>query len=207
AVPALGGAVSNAVVSQVYGGGGNSGATLRNDFIEVFNRGSSQVDLAGWSVQYASATGTSWSVTNLSGILQPGGHYLIQEAAGAGGSANLPPADATGNIAMSATAAKVVLANTTTALAGSCPTGAQIVDLVGYGTTSSCFEGPGAAPAPSNTTADLRASVGCIDTDNNAADFAAGSPTPRNTATPPDACNTNPSATGAANPQSVAPGG
>ena len=27
------------VISQVYGGGGNSGATLTNDFIELFNRG------------------------------------------------------------------------------------------------------------------------------------------------------------------------
>jgi hypothetical protein len=26
------------VISQVYGGGGNSGATLKNDFIELYNR-------------------------------------------------------------------------------------------------------------------------------------------------------------------------
>ncbi len=29
------------VISQVYGGGGNSGATLKNDFIELFNAGAS----------------------------------------------------------------------------------------------------------------------------------------------------------------------
>ena len=46
------------VISQVYGGGGNSGATYTHDFIELFNRGTSSVSLAGWSVQYASATGT-----------------------------------------------------------------------------------------------------------------------------------------------------
>ena len=28
------------VISEVYGGGGNAGATLTNDFIELFNRGS-----------------------------------------------------------------------------------------------------------------------------------------------------------------------
>ena len=39
------------VISQVYGGGGNSGATLRHDFIEVFNIGSAPVDIGGWSVQ------------------------------------------------------------------------------------------------------------------------------------------------------------
>src|SRR5579884_3380882 len=51
------------VISQVYGGGGNSGATLKHDFIELFNRGVSSVDLTGWSVQYAPATGDAWQVT------------------------------------------------------------------------------------------------------------------------------------------------
>src|SRR5689334_15020643 len=36
------------VVSQVYGGGGNMGATYTNDFVELFNRGSSDVSLNGW---------------------------------------------------------------------------------------------------------------------------------------------------------------
>jgi predicted extracellular nuclease len=53
------------VISQVYGGGGNSGATLKNDFIELFNNGASPVDISTWSIQYASATGASWQVTNL----------------------------------------------------------------------------------------------------------------------------------------------
>lgn len=50
---------SNIVISQVYGGGGNSGATLKNDFIELYNLGLSSVDISNWSVQYASSTGTS----------------------------------------------------------------------------------------------------------------------------------------------------
>ena len=40
------------VVNEVYGGGGNAGATLTNDFIELANRGDSAVDVSGWSVQY-----------------------------------------------------------------------------------------------------------------------------------------------------------
>src|ERR1700686_4257382 len=71
------------VISQVYGGGGNSGATYKNDFIEVFNRGSAAVNLAGWSVQYASSSGTSWQVTSLTGTIGAGQYYLIQEAQGA----------------------------------------------------------------------------------------------------------------------------
>jgi hypothetical protein len=30
----------NVVISQVYGGGGNSGSTYTHDFIELYNRGS-----------------------------------------------------------------------------------------------------------------------------------------------------------------------
>lgn len=70
------------VISQVYGSGGNSGATYRNDFVELFNRGSSLVSLSGWSVQYSSATGSTWSKVDLTGNLGPGQYYLIQLASG-----------------------------------------------------------------------------------------------------------------------------
>ena len=74
------------VISQVYGGGGNSGAEYTNDFIELYNRGGTAVDVTGWSVQYASVTGSSWQVTTLSGVIEPGQYYLVQEAQGSGGS-------------------------------------------------------------------------------------------------------------------------
>ncbi len=174
------------VVSQVYGGGGNAGATLKNDFIELYNRGTASVSLAGWSVQYASAAGTSWATTVLSGSIVPGAYYLIQEAQGAGGTVNLPTPDATGAIAMSATAGKVALVNSTLALTGACPSSTAFADLVGYGTTATCFEGSGPAPTLTNTTADLRADDGATDTNNNASDFAAGAPNPRNSVGPAD---------------------
>ena len=91
------------VISQVYGGGGNSGATYTHDFIELRNAGATAVDLTGWSVQYASAAGTSWQVTTLTGSLAPGAYFLVQQAAGTGGSTPLPTPDATGSIALSAT--------------------------------------------------------------------------------------------------------
>jgi hypothetical protein len=173
------------VVSQVYGGGGNSGATLKNDFIEVFNRGTNAANLSGWSVQYASAAGTTWLRTDLTNVtLQPGQYYLVQEAPGAGGTVDLPTPDASGVIAMAAGAGKVALVSTTATLAGGCPTGGAIVDFVGYGSTATCFEGSGPTPAPSNTTAELRNADGCIDTNDNAADFLSGTPNPRNSASP-----------------------
>ena len=38
----------------------------------LFNRGSSAVDLTGWSLQYATASGSSWQATALAGSVQPG---------------------------------------------------------------------------------------------------------------------------------------
>lgn len=176
AVPAS--AVSTTlVVSQVYGGGGNSGATLRNDFVELYNRGTTTVTVTGWSVQYAAASGTTWAVVPLSGSVPPGGYYLVQLGAGGSGTTDLPAPDATGTVNIGATAGKLALAASTVALNGACPT--VRVDLVGYGSTATCAEGT-PAPAPSTTTAILRRSGGGTDTDANAADFTVGSPTPRN---------------------------
>jgi len=203
-------ASSSIVISQIYGAGGNSGATLQNDYIELFNKGNVSVNLSGWSVQYTSAAGTgnfSGAVTALSGTLAPGQYYLVKESGGANG-APLPAADATGTISMAAGAGKVIVANTTTGLAcngSSTPCNAsqlaQIVDLVGYGTGSggaNFFEGSAAAPSIGTTTADFRDDLGCTDTDQNAADFASavapvspGTPAPRNTASPLHPCTTN----------------
>ena len=157
-VPAL--AASDVVISQVYGGGGNNGALYRNDFIELFNRGASPVNLSNWSVQYASAAGSTWAVTALPAIdWQAGQYLLVQQAKGTGGTQDLPTPDATGSLAMSGTAGKVLLSNSKTAQTGTSPTGAAVVDLVGFGTANG-FEGS-VAPAPSNSVAILRANGGC----------------------------------------------
>jgi len=186
------GASNSLVISQVYGGGGNSGATLKNDFIEILNISGSAISLNGYSVQYASSTGnfSSSLLTALpNATLQPGHYFLIQEAAGSGGTVNLPTPDATGSINMSATTGKVALVNGTSAIA-SC-TAANVVDLIGYGSGVSCSE-TSAAPGLSNTTADLRAGNGCTDTDNNGVDFTAGAPNPRNSSTAAAACSGTP---------------
>lgn len=180
------------VISQIYGGGGNSGAQYTNDFIELFNRGSVAQDLTGWSVQYASSTGTTWAVTNLTGVtLQPGQYYLIQEAAGTTPSGPLPTADAAGTLAMSGTNGKVLLANVTTAQSGANPTGSQIIDKVGFGSANG-YETTAMAVL-SNTTSGQRLNSGCTDTNNNSADFITGAPNPRNTATALAVCSTAPS--------------
>lgn len=181
-------AVSNVVISQVYGGGGNSGATYRNDFIELFNRGAAPVSIHGWSLQYASASGASWQVTTLPSLtLQPGQYLLVQQAAGSGGTTSLPTPDAVDGIFMSSTAGKIILANTVTPVSD--VRAASVLDLVGFGATANAFEGSGPAPAPSNTLAVVRAGNGCADTDNNGGDFAVAAPAPRNSSSPFVVCS------------------
>lgn len=198
------------VVSQVYGGGGNTGSTLKNDYIEILNHSSAPVDLSGWSVQHLPTSGSTWSVTPLTNfVLQPGQYYLIQESQGAGGTDDLPTPDAIGTITVSSTSGKVALVSNTTTLIASCPSGSGIVDFVGYGNTSgntaNCFEGSGPVPTLSNTTAALRKDDGCFDTDDNANDFLIGGTTPRNSSSPFNDC-TGLVGFGSANPTSVLQG-
>lgn len=175
-------------ISQVYGGGGNSGATLRRDFIEIFNRGAVAADLTGWSVQYASAAGAgSWQKTDLPPVvLQPGQYFLVAEAAGTGGTQDLPAPDVIGTIAMSGTAGKVALLSTQVTASGACPAVDLTIDLVGYGAANCAETGP--TPALTNSTAALRNGAGCVDTGHNALDFTVGAPLPRNTSSPLNTC-------------------
>ena len=65
-------ASTDVVITEVYGGGGNSGAPYQNDFVELTNNSSAPVDVSGWSIQYASSGGSTWQVTNLTGTIAPG---------------------------------------------------------------------------------------------------------------------------------------
>src|SRR3954447_21508038 len=168
------------VVSQVYGGGGNQGATYTNDFIEVFNRGTTEINLRAWSVQYAASGGTSWQRTHLTDVkLAAGQYYLVREAAGTRGTTPLPPPDALGSIPMAGGAGKVALVSNQDTLQGVCPT-VGVVDFVGYGSGTNCFEGSGPTGTLANATAALRRGGGCVDTDQNTGDFTVTAPTPRN---------------------------
>lgn len=171
------------VISQVYGGGNNSGATYRNDFIELHNISNSPVSVDGWSVQYAATSGISWTVGNLAGTIPAGAYYLISASGGTTNGVALPTADATAStINLSATNGKVVLSNSTTAFAVSNPSGASVIDFVGYG-TANFFEGT-AAPAGTNANSLTRLDFGSTDTDNNSLDFTPGVASARNSSSP-----------------------
>jgi hypothetical protein len=183
-------------ISQVYGGGGNTGATYSNDYVELFNSSNAAVSIGGWSLQYGSATGTvnlgactnCLTVLPTGSVIGPCGYFLIQLAAGTVlGAPPLPTPDyapspnSTVNN-LSASAGKIGLK--ADGLTTPCVPQAAFQDLVGYGTTN-CAEGT-AAGGLSNTTAVFRNSGGLADTDVNSADCTVALPAPRNSASPPN---------------------
>ncbi|WP_232792667.1 endonuclease/exonuclease/phosphatase family protein [Actinacidiphila yeochonensis] len=176
---------ADAVIAEVYGGGGNSGATYTNDFVELGNAGGGQVDLSNYSVQYlpgAPTASSKWQVTPLTGTLAGSGRYLVGEAAGTGGTTALPSPDTSGTIAMSGTSGTIALVQgadpLTCVTAADCAADSRIKDLVGYG-TALVHEGSGAAAGAGNSASVARA-ASLADTDDNAADFTPGDPTPQN---------------------------
>jgi predicted extracellular nuclease len=180
-------APADLVISHVYGGGGSGGATYNRDFIELFNRGSVAIGLKGKSLQYASATG-AWSSYGIlpDKTLQPGQYYLVAGNVQSAGGSDLGTIDHNWAMSLAAGAGKVALAGITSQMTAA--TEGAIIDLVGYGTTANRGE-TAPAPAPSATTSIQRLAAGCTDTDNNAADFAAGPvPLPRRSSTPLNAC-------------------
>jgi hypothetical protein len=183
------------VISQVYGGGGNTGSTLTHDFIELFNRGPADVNVTGWSVQYASSD-TAGSAPNfdspprytiLNGTIPAGRYFLIREAQGSGGSIFLADFDVDGTdtatqpqgaIAIGGQGGKIALVTNSTPLSGPCPlSSCALVDFVGWNASVTCHEGAASAPGTGNTSAIIRKSA-CQDTDQNGDDFYAGTPTP-----------------------------
>jgi MYXO-CTERM domain-containing protein len=188
------------VISQVYGGGGNTGAPYTHDFVELFNRGTSTASLGGKSLQYASSSLNFSNAANVvalpSASVPPGGYYLVQLATQAAVGSPLPTPDLvtagpemlglkndTGKVALVDSTA---LLNNCGAAATPCADGGWI-DFVGYGNTAAQFETAHTASL-SNTTAAIRGGAGCFDTGDNAADFSVGAPAPHNSSTPAIDC-------------------
>jgi hypothetical protein len=153
----------------------------------LYNPTNATVDLTGWSLQYASATGSGWETGKqpIGGPIGPGEYFLVSLGSGGDNGAGLPQANISGGINISATNGKIALVRNSEGLTSATPTcpldDPDIVDFVGYG-TANCGEGGTKAPAGSNTTAIFRKDGGITDTNNNANDFVVGAPNPRRTA-------------------------
>ena len=156
-----------------------------NDFIELYNRGT---DAGRPSPAGACSTprrpGTTWQATPLTGTIAPGA--LLPRAGGRRAPAaprRCRRPNATGTIAMAATAGKVALVTDDDGadLRRDCDARRAACATSSATAAANDFE---AAPAPALSQHDRGAARGDggADTDNNAADFTAGAPNPRNTA-------------------------
>ena len=200
-------------ISQVYSAGGNSGATYKQKFVELFNSGNTAVNITGWALVYGSSTGV-WNTTGgttytnawvfPSATVQPCGYLLVSflgtATVGADLSASITPdfqvITPSPIINMSGTNGKLMLAQSAPANGVACGAeGVVIVDKVAWG-ASTCGEGTPTAVLSATLLA-LRGLGGLTDTDVNSADFAVVAPgTPRNAASPHNVLGTcAPSAT------------
>ena len=179
------------VISQIFGGGGNSNSPYNRDYVVLHNKESVPVDLGRLKLQYSSASG-SFPVLDsykhaLSGTIAAGGYYLVALAGGSAGD-DLPiAADETGNINLAAGSGIVALVRDYL-ISGDTPDSPKVLDLVGYSNTAALYKGSGPAPAPNNTRAIIRKEEGCRDTDDNKADFETCAPFPMNSESLPHNC-------------------
>jgi hypothetical protein len=178
------------VINEVFTEGGLAGATFRNDFVELFNRSNTACSLAGFSIQIASATANNFPtvITFPAGTIIPAGRtFLIQFGSGGTNGMLLPTPDFT--IATDLpSSGKIALVASSTSLTGNCASNlANSLDLVGFGASANCFEGPSPAASGSLTTSIQRNTNG-FDTNNNATDFnSTTAPSPRNSTMSPTA--------------------
>jgi hypothetical protein len=168
-------------ISQVYGGGGGY---YKCDYVELFNNSGCPVDIGGWSVQYGSATGSTFGSSTYNYALIPSGatipacgYYLITGACSTAGAdlpvtpdLKIPTSPPLWQFNLSATTGKVALFNDQVFNRTCAQALAVAVDLVGYG-TANCYETAN-APGLDNMHVLVRAGAGAVDTDNNSTDFS-----------------------------------
>jgi hypothetical protein len=179
------------VIDAIYGGGGDSTnpSNLGNDFVELFNAGTTPQSLNGMSLQYAAHSATQvaspgylYDLPNVT--LGPGQHFLFEGATGTNGADSPLSTAPDGNLStfnLSDQGATVFLVDSTSLLPEQTVSGIQsdpsIVDEVGYGNgasgkySSDLYLGTAPAADETDTTALFRKDNGCQNTNQNENDF------------------------------------
>jgi hypothetical protein len=189
--------IGDIVISQVYAGGGSPGAKYTNAYLELYNRGTSDVNISGWQFSVTRdspgspiSLGTSFSFISTRGIFVRAGGYLLLQLGSEG--TDGAPLPVTPDLATSDQSPVKLLLDTSGTISlrapltgfpafQSCPASdSKVSDFVAYGRAGSCIEGSGPAPGLNNTIALLRKGEGCTDTNDNAADFTTDVPAPHN---------------------------
>lgn len=176
------------LISQVFPASSGTAAYNR-DYVELKNRGTAPVNIAGWRLHYGSPTTTLWTRIALPSVtLQPGQHLLISMGLTSAGGTPLPSPDLLwNNTPMDPSGGRLALTRSDVIFTIGCPlTSPVLEDFVGYGSAACARNLP--APAPSATQAVLRVGDGCVDTHSNIDDFALGTPIARTMASAAAPC-------------------
>lgn len=168
-------------ISQIYPGGGRWWSDYSNDFVELYNPGTTPVSLSGWSLQLSGGAAAGWTVVPLGGTIPAKGFYLIA-LAGGGYEYDLPAADASSGFDLPVKQGKAALMRNAKPIAAASPAGlAALSDFVGYGATDA-WEGSSPAISPERWYAIFR--LDGSDTNDNYADFDWDYAAPRNSKSP-----------------------
>jgi hypothetical protein len=160
-VPSSGGSSAQIRVNEFMTG---STGAASNEFVELFNAGSSAADVGGFKVAYRSSAGTSDTTlaTIPAGTSIPAGSFYLLAGSGYLGS-HAP--DQSFSASLASTGGGVAVRDTT----------GTILDSVGYGDSTNAFVETHAATAPPATAAP-GSSSGRVpdghDTNDNSADFS-----------------------------------
>nr|WP_246362791.1 DUF4073 domain-containing protein [Paenibacillus alba] len=205
---------NHVVISQIFGGSSTApgaSAPYFYKFVELYNPTDAPVNLSGWSLQYASATGkfTAAQTVNLVNAIPAHGYYLIRAnpAAATPLPDNFPAYDVDGgsriNFSGSAgNGGKVALVSSTAFIDDG--TGATIkapgqipnvVDFIGFGTANNSFGTKAADLGGSKTNAlirktnsgylpDVSGDGNGLDSQNNVNDFISATANPRGSTYP-----------------------
>jgi hypothetical protein len=146
----------------------SAGATAADEFIELYNPTACPVALAGWTLRYASVTGSTVSTvwTGAIGKSVPVGGYAVVAGSGFAGAATVGVFTGTGTLAAAGGGIGIFD-----------PSGTR-TDSVGYGSATNPLVEGAPAPAPAASVSIARKPDG-TDHDTNSADFkTATTPTP-----------------------------
>lgn len=186
---------SQVVISNYYVAGGNSGAAYKQKFVELHNTSDNDIDLNGyiiWKRGTGSGNFSNEFAFSTSTIIPAGGYYLVASPKGTNGADNLPVVPdataSTGKLTMSASNGSIAITKSGISFTD-CTTdcyvkNAQLVDLVGYGSSSVAYDGAkGSAGSTSNSM--QRRLKGNLTTNNNSNDFVSNTVAPKNSSTSP----------------------
>ncbi|HPH85504.1 MAG TPA: lamin tail domain-containing protein [Ferruginibacter sp.] len=177
------------VISQIYAGSIGGQNTYVRNYVELFNRSSTPINLSGYSLQVEWNT---WDVVVLPNrMLGPGQYFLIAGSYQWTGATFLSfdlSSYALDHFFSTANGC-VTLVRQQAAIPGigNCPGNAIVIDKVAWG-NGTCPEGLAATGNPDITLALSRKNDGCQDTNDNATDFIITAALPRTSQSPRNIC-------------------